>query len=215
MEQRNHHGDGNKQIANFITAMFGEQSWMTKSDEKSFESFVYLSQIVQAVCTTSQAAFYRSRSGVNGTMGALYWQLNDVWTTVSWSSIDYSKKYKPLHYEISKVFTSPITLVTNHDVDDFLKVFVVSDADSVIWVELEIQSFLWNTLQMQDKAITTHIEVKPNGANLIQKSHVGFLLEELLCPFGQWDLCVFNLIIVREPSAMRFVKIFRLKVLSN
>lgn len=49
-------------------------------------------QVTQAQCVKAQTEFYRrSRSEIIGgkgrTMGALYWQLNDVWPAPSWSSI--------------------------------------------------------------------------------------------------------------------------------
>lgn len=49
-------------------------------------------QVVQAQCVKIQTEFYRrSRStivdGKGHTMGALYWQLNDIWQGPSWSSV--------------------------------------------------------------------------------------------------------------------------------
>lgn len=49
-------------------------------------------QVMQAQCVKAQTEFYRrSRSelidGKGLTMGALYWQLNDIWQAPSWSSI--------------------------------------------------------------------------------------------------------------------------------
>lgn len=37
-------------------------------------------------------------------MGTLYWQLNDSWPVVSWSSIDYYGNWKALHYQAQRAF---------------------------------------------------------------------------------------------------------------
>lgn len=42
-------------------------------------------------------------------MGTLYWQLNDIWPTASWSSIDYYGRLKALHY-YAKRFYSPVII---------------------------------------------------------------------------------------------------------
>lgn len=65
----------------------------TQDSVQDFESFIYLSQINQAVSVKIQTEFYRqsmselNEVGEGMTMGALYWQLNDVWQAPSWSSI--------------------------------------------------------------------------------------------------------------------------------
>ena len=42
-------------------------------------------------------------------MGALYWQLNDIWPVASWASIDYYGRYKALQY-VAKRFYSPVII---------------------------------------------------------------------------------------------------------
>ncbi len=37
-------------------------------------------------------------------MGAIYWQLNDCWPVISWSSIDYYFRWKALHYAAKRFF---------------------------------------------------------------------------------------------------------------
>jgi len=42
-------------------------------------------------------------------MGAIYWQLNDIWPVASWASIDYFRRWKALHY-YAKRFFAPIMI---------------------------------------------------------------------------------------------------------
>ena len=56
---------------------------------------IYLSQLSQAIATKTETEVYRSGRGTfMNTMGALYWQLNDVWVAPSWSSIEYNGNFK-------------------------------------------------------------------------------------------------------------------------
>ena len=114
LANRQHHQNGQSEIENLITNLFGNPN-LNDQSETAFQKYIYLTQIYQAVCTSSQAEFYRSRGGVNGTMGALYWQLNEIWTGASWSSLDYGTnvRWKPLHYQIRDSFKTPIGLVTH------------------------------------------------------------------------------------------------------
>jgi beta-mannosidase len=68
----------------------------------SFESFLYLSQVQQAQAMKTAVEYWRSRRPL--CMGIMYWQLNDVWPVASWSSIEYSGKWKLLHYAARKFY---------------------------------------------------------------------------------------------------------------
>ena len=73
------------------------------------EDYIYLSQIHQSMAIKIETEFYRRdrdiRNDGNGfTMGALYWQLNDIWPTVSWASVEFGGKWKMLHYFARKMF---------------------------------------------------------------------------------------------------------------
>ena len=47
-------------------------------------------------------------------MGTLYWQLNDVWPVISWSSVDFYGSYKALHYTAKEAFKNiMISLIPN------------------------------------------------------------------------------------------------------
>ncbi len=73
----------------------------------SFESLVYASHLLQAEAIKYGVEHFRRHRG--RCMGAIYWQLNDIWPTASWSSIDYFGRKKALHY-YAKRFFAPITV---------------------------------------------------------------------------------------------------------
>ncbi|MDP4587027.1 MAG: hypothetical protein NWS86_02520 [Flavobacteriales bacterium] len=62
----------------------------------SFESYAYLSRVQQA---RGIGMGIRAQRLAPQCMGSLYWQLNDCWPAVSWSSIDSEGQWKALHYE--------------------------------------------------------------------------------------------------------------------
>ncbi len=73
-----------------------------------FEDTLYLSQVQQGWAIQSAIEYWRSKKPI--CMGALYWQLNDLWPTASWSSIEYGGRWKLLHYR-AKEFFAPLHTV--------------------------------------------------------------------------------------------------------
>jgi beta-mannosidase len=93
------------------------------STPKDFESFLYLSQVLQAEGIKVGAEHLRRIMPRN--MGSLYWQLDDCWPVASWSSIDYFGRWKALQY-YAKRFYSPV-LLSPHVEEQNLNFYVVSD----------------------------------------------------------------------------------------
>lgn len=73
----------------------------------SFDGVIYGSQLLQADAIRTAVEHFRRNRG--RCMGALYWQLNDCWPTVSWSAIDSEGIGKALYYA-SKKFFAPVLL---------------------------------------------------------------------------------------------------------
>ncbi|MGM9684352.1 MAG: glycoside hydrolase family 2 protein, partial [Eubacteriales bacterium] len=73
----------------------------------SFPLLVYGSQLVQADAIRMAVEHFRQNSDY--CKGALYWQLNDCWPTISWSSIDYYGRWKALQWKAMKFF-APIMI---------------------------------------------------------------------------------------------------------
>jgi len=72
-----------------------------------FSMQLYASQLMQATAIRMGVEHLRRNRG--RCMGALYWQFNDIWPGVSWSSIDYFGRYKVLQYA-AKRFFAPVLL---------------------------------------------------------------------------------------------------------
>lgn len=74
------------------------------------KTFLYVSQLTQAIAIKTETEFYRRNRFIDPetklgrTMGALYWQLNDVWQAPTWASIEYGGKWKMLHYFARRFF---------------------------------------------------------------------------------------------------------------
>ena len=90
---------------------------------EDFEELVYKGLVLQG---------YGIRHGIEAhrrnrpyCMGSLYWQLNDSWPVVSWSSIDYYGNWKAMHYQGKRAF-APVLLNVFQEGDD-LCFYTLSD----------------------------------------------------------------------------------------
>ncbi|XP_068981840.1 beta-mannosidase [Bombus flavifrons] len=144
---------------------------------RRFENYIYLSQINQAVSVKIQTEFYRqSKSDLNEigegmTMGALYWQLNDVWQAPSWSSIDFDGRWKMLHYYAMEFF-API-IVTYYINDMHLLIYIVSDMTySIKNAILEVNLYAWNSIKPVQSYVHPNIIIE---ANTVTKIHNNLL----------------------------------------
>lgn len=94
MRHRQHHPMAMLPIVNLIRPNLPLP--LTK-DARYTDALIYFSQIAQAMALKVETEWYRSlRNTEHRTMGALYWQLNDVWVAPSWSTIDFFGNYKVL-----------------------------------------------------------------------------------------------------------------------
>ena len=106
---------GNKNVLMYINRYYLKPN--------SFESLLILSQIMQAEAI--KTAVEAHRRNMPYCMGTLYWQLNDCWPGASWSSIDYNKNWKVLHY-LAKHFFKAIFVTAYKNKKD-IEVFVIND----------------------------------------------------------------------------------------
>ncbi len=102
----------------------------------SFEDFIYLQQQLQSDAMVM--AIEAHRHNMPHTMGSLYWQINDCWPVASWSSTDYYRRWKALHYGVKRAF-APV-LLTAKEQDGKLLLSAVSDElESITGVNYQIK----------------------------------------------------------------------------
>ena len=100
-----------------------------------FDNMIYLSQVQQALAIKTAVDWWRSLAPK--CMGAIIWQLNDIWPGPSWSSLEYNGKWKLLHYEASKFF-APL-YVSSFIKDNNFYVMICNDTLSTETIKITIQ----------------------------------------------------------------------------
>lgn len=97
MHQRNVAANG--KILNYLSA-----TYLYPAD---FDRLLYASQLLQMEAIRYGVEHFRRHRW--HCMGAVVWQLNDIWPVASWASIDYFGRWKALHYAEKRMF-APVLL---------------------------------------------------------------------------------------------------------
>ncbi|CAG2174213.1 unnamed protein product, partial [Oppiella nova] len=129
------------------------------------------------------------KTGNGSTMGALYWQLNDIWPAPSWASIEHNGKWKVLH-------SYAIHFMDNHlvspyeDRDKSLKVsFVRDDYLGQLSFNYSIKVYKWSqvnpihTVEGQTKSDSFSV-------NIIHTIPISDLLNQSKCDRNECILSV-------------------------
>jgi len=111
-----------------------------------FDDFVYVSQLLQAEAMSTSIEHWRRRKPT--TMGALYWQLNDLWPVASWSSIEYDGKWKAQQYAARRQF-APVLVSFHPTFEGAGDVANAQAGEGGEWPDVEAQT-LWVTSDVTD-----------------------------------------------------------------
>ncbi|KXX67692.1 glycoside hydrolase family 2 protein [Flammeovirga sp. SJP92] len=138
---------------------FGNQAIERKMETyygipKDFETYVYRSQILHAKAT--KIAIEAHRRNMPKCMGTLYWQLNDCWPAISWSTIDYYGNWKAPHYTVRDVYQEVIAPVIIED--GKLNIYLVSDRLKDIKGELVVTLMKHDGTVLNDQKLNVLVE---------------------------------------------------------
>lgn len=149
-------------LRNYILREYPEPS--------DFTEYVYLTQVMQGDAV--KKGIENNRRNMPYCMGSFYWQLNDCWPTISWSSCDYNGRWKALHYYARNAYAPE--LVSQVIKDGNLEVYVVADNPATAKGTITL-----SVIDVEGKEIasrTKKINLTPNSSSLEMK----FALEELI-----------------------------------
>jgi beta-mannosidase len=98
-------------------------NWYPAVSHDSLELYAQMTQVVQA--EGIGLGIEAQRRNMHRCMGTLYWQLNDVWPSFSWSGMDYKGNPKLLHQYLSTIYAPQLIscVVENGE----LKIYLISD----------------------------------------------------------------------------------------
>ena len=122
------------------------------------DDYVYYSQLSQSYGIG--LAIEAQRAAKPRCMGTLYWQLNDAWPVISWSSIDYQVNKKALHWKLKDLY-DPIIIGVLTTIDGNFTVYANSDYFEAIdgTLVLNVHDFDGNLL----KSYSEKVLIPENG----------------------------------------------------
>ena len=148
------------------------------------DAVLYLSHVQQAMAIRTAVEAWRHLQP--RCMGIIYWQLNNNWPVASWSSLDYSGKWKPLHYNMKRAY-APVAISSAPKWGDpeTIEVWAVNDYD----VEFEGMAVLdlWTFSGEKKLFASLPVRIAPRSAAKI----------------GEYPLSAFGNDVVRTSSFLR------------
>lgn len=121
----------------------------------NFEMETYQSGLLQAYAI--EVAIKAQRTSKPKSFGTLYWQFNDAWPGISWSSIDYFGRWKPLQFMAKRLYPDVAIFTLNN------KVYAVNDKlyDVNALAIIKFFSFDGKLIKKEEKEVNLKInEVK-------------------------------------------------------
>lgn len=175
-------------------------------DPKDFNSFIYLSQVIQAdAVKRGIESHIRNKPYC---MGSLYWQLNDCWPAASWSGIDYYGKKKALHYNVKKAFDN--ILISIVEKNDSIVFHIIPSLNERVKGEMEISTFTIQGKKLYERTINIEIEERDIFIyTLPKKLLIGDLPENeviIFSEFNDFNKKYSNTFLLKKPKDIHFPK---------
>ncbi|KAJ5558058.1 Glycoside hydrolase family 2 immunoglobulin-like beta-sandwich [Penicillium sp. DV-2018c] len=126
------------------------------------ETYIYLTQVVQAETMMFGYRGWRRQWGDDRKCGgALLWQLNDCWPTISWAIVDYFLRPKPAYYTVKRVM-QPLAIGVRREHHDWSAVHAQPPAQSrwEMWVASSRQEVVRGTVELRFLSVVTGRDIR-------------------------------------------------------
>ncbi len=119
--------NGNRKMLYYLFEKFYEP--------KEFRDLIYMTQLTQKECIADATEHWRRHK--ERCNGSVFWQYNDCWQAPSWSSVDYTGKWKALQYS-ARHFFEPLCVSVEDGKRDY-KVYVINDLKEDRTLKVEVR----------------------------------------------------------------------------
>ncbi|KAL4924511.1 glycoside hydrolase family 2 protein [Aspergillus undulatus] len=144
------------------------------------ETYIFLTQVVQAEAMMFGYRGWRQQWGDERRCGgALLWQINDCWPTISWAIFDYYLRPKPAYYAVKRVMKS-LAIGVRREHHDWsvahaqpkdqsrYELWVVSDRQQVVRGAVELRFISVATGQdLRPPVVREDISIAANGTTTV------------------------------------------------
>ncbi|MBQ0167183.1 MAG: glycoside hydrolase family 2 protein [Treponema sp.] len=125
----------------------------------TFQHTLYLSQVQQALAIQTAVTYWRSLKPV--CWGSVIWQLDNLWPVASWSSLEYSGKWKLLHYSMRHFFAPVAAFLFKKN--DTVFCYLLNDTASTVPVKLTVSYYDFAGNKAAD-SITLETKLAPDSS---------------------------------------------------
>lgn len=127
------------------------------------QTYVYLTQVVQAETMMFGYRGWRRQWGDERHCGgALLWQLNDCWPTISWAIVDYFLKPKPAYYAVKRVL-NPIAVGVRREHHDWSVAHAQPPRASryELWISSSRPHTVQGRIELRFLSVNTGQDIRP------------------------------------------------------
>ncbi|CAI7613801.1 Glycoside hydrolase family 2 immunoglobulin-like beta-sandwich [Penicillium manginii] len=127
------------------------------------ETYIHLTQVVQAETMMFGYRGWRRQWGDDRKCGgALLWQINDCWPTISWAIVDYFQRPKPAYYTVKRAM-EPLAVGVRREHHDWSVVHARAPAKAKyeIWVASSRREGINATVELRFLSVVSGENLRP------------------------------------------------------